>query len=424
MPDEPQPPPAPPGQPAPPGWSLAHRLFFRLVFCYFLLYTLPQWDIGLLPKAAVIWVATHVFDVSGHAATYFMTGSGDTTLAYVENLCFVVLALLGAVVWSLLDRKRKDYATLHAWFRIWMRFTLALILFEYGFAKVLPLQMQVYLPNMVERWGDFSPMGAVWNFIAASKPYEIFAGVSEVLPGLLLLFRRTTCLGAIISLAVMCNVSALNYCYDVPVKLFSTNLILMSFFLIGPDLPRLTRLFFLNRPALPADLNRPALPRRWMRIVARLVWVFATCAILYQMAHGNWTYYASVYLHPDHPPVYGFYEVESFSRNGQETPPLLTDTARWRWLYVQSAESVAVTLMNDKRQYYQAKQEAAKNTLTLSGGQEHSVFTYSWSDTNHLVLRGSMSGDDLEVRLRKVAQSDFPLFNRGFHWINEYPINH
>src|SRR5215467_3593595 len=58
-------------------WSLIHRVAFRFVFCYFVLYCMPNiWH----PIAS--WVAIHVFHLSGERVTYFATGSGDTTLAY------------------------------------------------------------------------------------------------------------------------------------------------------------------------------------------------------------------------------------------------------------------------------------------------------------------------------------------------------
>jgi hypothetical protein len=93
--------------------------------------TLPR-GYGRLWEPLVIWVAMHIFHVSGHAATYFMTGSGDTTLNYVENGCYVILAFLATIVWSLLDRQRANYVTLHSWFRIWIRYTLAGTLFSYA----------------------------------------------------------------------------------------------------------------------------------------------------------------------------------------------------------------------------------------------------------------------------------------------------
>ena len=105
-------------------WSPALRVAFRFVCCYWVLYAMPESGrvsvFGAIPgstfvtryyqqmwHAIVPWVATHVFHVTGHAATYFLTGSGDTTLQYVHNLLYLVVALAGALIWSALDRRRS-----------------------------------------------------------------------------------------------------------------------------------------------------------------------------------------------------------------------------------------------------------------------------------------------------------------------------
>src|SRR5215831_17255359 len=248
-------------------WSLIHRVVFRFVFCYFVLYCMPDTGRASLPGLSFValpytsvlhaiasWVAIHIFHLSGENVTYFRTGSGDTTLAYISNLLFVVFSVVVTLVWSVADRRRPNYRTLHAWLRLLVRYTLAVTLFAYGMAKVVPMQFRSPgLAKLIEPFGEFSPMGVLWNFMGASLPYTILAGSAEVLSGLLLLFRRTTTLGALFSTAVMMNVASLNYCYDVPVKLYSTNLLLMSIFLAAPDLRRLANVFVLNRTAEPAD---------------------------------------------------------------------------------------------------------------------------------------------------------------------------
>jgi len=66
------------------------------------------------------------------------------------------------------------------------------------------------------------------TFMGASTPYNVFTGASEMLAGVLLFFPTTTLLGALLAMAVMTQVVALNFCYDVPVKLFSTHLLAES----------------------------------------------------------------------------------------------------------------------------------------------------------------------------------------------------
>jgi hypothetical protein len=81
------------------------------------------------------WVARTVFHLSGLALVYRRTGSTDTTLDYVQEFCFLILALATTVVWSILDRKRKHYGRLHAWLRLLVRYTLSFTLFTYGLVK-------------------------------------------------------------------------------------------------------------------------------------------------------------------------------------------------------------------------------------------------------------------------------------------------
>lgn len=424
-------------------WSLPLRVLFRFAFCYFLLYSLPETGrvniIGIVPGAAKLigiytswwhrlcpWVGINIFHQSGQAVTYFPTGSGDTTMGYVENFCYLVFALFATLVWSVFDRRREDYAVLHDWFRIWIRYVLAFTLFGYGFAKVFPLQFQPpRFSRLVEPWGDFSPMGALWSFMGASIGYIIFSGLCEVLGGLFLLFRRTALLGALVSFGVLANVAALNYFYDVPVKLYSTNLVLMAVFLMAPDLPRLYRLFVLNRATEPAPMG-PVLPRRWMRIAATCFWIGLVGWQLYNQINGGWQAYKTTYVNPQRPPLFGLYEVETFTRNGKDQPPLLTDATRWRRMIVQFPTALTASLMNDSLQPYTAEYDAVKHTVTLSTAADKTKkypFNYSWTDPDHLVLEGNLAGDAMLVKLRKVDTSKKLLLSRGYHWINEFPFN-
>jgi len=235
------------------AWNLPLRIGFRLVFAYLVLYNLQAVGelipgMGFLSQAytdlwhkIVPWIAIHVFHLSGPVTVFpAVNGSGDTTLDYIQDLCFVVTALVAALVWSVLDRRRGDYRRLHYWLRLSVRYTLAFTLFGYGIAKVIPTQFIFpHFGKLIEPLGDFSPMGLLWYFMGYSTPYIIFSGLAEVTAGALLLFRRTTTLGAMAAFAVLLNVVMLNFCYDVPVKLYSTNLLLMAAFLMAPDLRRL-----------------------------------------------------------------------------------------------------------------------------------------------------------------------------------------
>ncbi len=424
-------------RPEPDRWPLYQRILFRFAFCYFVLYSLPAGGrvspLAMIPGAIYTvklwhaiapWVAIHVFHLTGWITTYFPTGSGDTTLGYIENLCFAVFAAAGAAIWSVADRKRGEYKRLHYWLRVLVRYTLAFTMFSYGFAKIFPLQFQpTNFAGLVEPYGNFSPMGVLWRFMGASLGYTIFAGASEATGGALLLMRRTTTLGAMVCVAVLSNVVALNFFYDVPVKLYSSNLLWMALFLLLPDLRRLANFLALNRPAAAAEWNAPVFSTRWTRIASRVLPILLIGYNLFGQIKGGWQMYRQTYIQPQRPPLYGLYDVETVTRKGKEQPPLLSDLTRWRRIAFEFPGTVAIQFMNDGIAYQRAVYNAAKSTLELSGSHDRATFTYRRVDLDHLMLDGSDNLGPVTIRLSRIDPSHFLLRNRGFHWINEYPFN-
>jgi hypothetical protein len=131
-------------------------------------------------------------------------------------------------------------------------------------------------------------------------------------------------------------------------------------------------------------------------------------------------------VNPPRPPVYGIWEVETFMRNGHEVPPLVTDATRWRRLIADFPGSIAVKTMDDKLRSYGAEYSKTGNTLTLFEGADRSKgykLACTRSDPDHLALDGTIGSDALSLRLRRIDVSKFLLLSRGFHWINEMPLN-
>lgn len=423
VPDGPQPPPAPaePSTPAP--WPPWQRVLFRFASCYFILYTLPTerrfWAYG---PVGHVFGTRWLFQLSMRFwkpidlwfASVLRMSSQDVGLAVVEITALLIISAMAAVIWSLLDRKRAQYVTLHAWLRVWLRYCLAFTLFGYGFTKVFPLQMQVNPVDLVSRWGDLTPFDALWSFMSVSKPYQILCGVLEVAAGLLLLFRRTTPLGAALALAATVNITALDFFYDVPPMFFALHLALISLLLLMPDFSRLAGVFFLNRPAPAADLSRPVFSRGWMCCVARAIWIYAVASVIIGDVVYTALRYKRVFLDPQ-PPLRGLYEVQDFIRNGNDVPALITNRDNWRWFYVYSSNKVASISLTGDSIWYDVKPGPETNILTLVAGTGSNVFEYSWTDTNQLVLRAADGKDPVVVRLRKVDLNSFRVLGHTPH---------
>lgn len=438
-------------------WPLWLRIVFRFVFCYWVLYNLPfplnlsaGIGGGLFPGAGYLisgytwmvhkfvpWVGAHILHLS-RPITYFPTGSGDTTSDYVQLLCVVVFAIIATVVWTLLDKRSKQYRTLHEGLRIYVRYALAFTLFGYGFAKWFHGQFgPTSLTRMAEPYGDFSPMGVLWAFMGASFPYMWFTGLVEVSGGFLLLFRRTVTLGVLVSLAAMLDVALLNYFYDVPVKLFSTNLLLMGVFLLVPDVRRLINVFLLNRTAAPANIAFPWKGRRWMRPTRIVVKTLVILMALYGSTFGIIFAMNKYRGMMKHSPLYGIYNVVASS----QSPAVSNEALQWKTLVFEYPQGMAVFTADDSAWRYGVKIDTAKKQISIMAGfnmaeenghRNHiqkkksepvGVLTYSVPDVNHLVLQGTLEGQPVHMTLYKVDASKFVLKTRSYHWVSEYPFN-
>lgn len=422
--------------PAAEDWGVSKRIVFRFVFSYLFLYNFP-FPVGSIPytgwpaqkyedmwEAVIIWTGKHVLHLP-KPITFFPTGSGDTTSSYVRLFMMAVLAVVATIAWTLFERKHKEYVRLHEWMRIYVRYVLGVTLLSYGLDKVIPNQMIPPLPSqLLERFGDMSPMGLLWSFMGFSIPYMIFAGGVETVGGLLLFTRRTTPLGALVACGAMFNVAMLNYSYDVPVKLYSTNLFLMGVFLLAPDMRRVANVLALNQPAAPVNLKFPlTLRATWMKVTRYAVKAAFVGYILVSLTHGELAEHRDLQKKS---PLYGAYDVEEFSDNGQTLPPLMTDTKRWENVAFDFPTYTQIRMMDGKLEYFHTDFDAAKGIVTFSTGQDKGKkypLTYTRPDPMHVVLLGKLRDDALVVRLKRIDESKFLLISRGFHWINEYPVN-
>src|SRR6202035_958409 len=311
-------------------------------------------------NALVPWVGRHLFHAD---ASVLPNGSGDTTYNYVQVFCFLAIASIATVVWTIRDRKRAHYARLHEGLRIYVRFALAAAMISYGAGKVIKSQFpDPSLDRLLQPYGDASPMGLVWTFMGSSTAYTFFAGAAEMIGGLLLTVRRTTLLGALVSLGVLSNIVALNFCYDIPVKLYSSHLLAMAVFLIVPDLRRLVDLLVLGRGVEPVAIQ-PLFRRLWLRRGALVLRTFIV--LVYTAFLLNTTYQDNRTYSQRDPkaPLHGLWNVDEIAIDGQNRPPLVTDRERWRRVIFDVPGMMAVQLMSDSRERYVLKLD--KGTMTL-----------------------------------------------------------
>jgi len=419
-------------------WSLLKKLAFRFFFLYFILYiffnpngVLPYidnlygWYITPFHGIAAL-IGKHILNLSQPVST-FTNGSGDTTYDNIIILFIVFLSIIGGIIWSASDRRTASYGKLFYWLTVVIRYYVAITMLSYGFYKIIKLQFPfLSLGALIEPYGNSSPMGLAWNFMGYSTGYNYFTGIAELSCGLLLFFRHTSTLGAIVTVVVAGNIMAINYCFDVPVKLLSTSLVLMALFLLSKDICRLINFFFLNKPAAPSDLSPHRFRKRWKNItLITLKWGLIIYTVVFDL-------YGAVQAEKQYgskapkPPLYGLYDVKTFIVNKDTLKPLTTDTVRWSKLAISYPGNVLIKFMNDSTNYFAFNVDTVKKKIVMNKYTDTAhkyLLTYEQPKKDSLVIWGMFRKDSIKVNLSRRDAGKFLLVRRGFHWINEYPFN-
>lgn len=379
------------------------------------------WGAVLTPLTT--WTGAAVFGVEAVPA---VTGSGDQTFNYVQLFTTAMLALVAGTVWWLRGRTRQVSPRVFDVSRTIARFYLATILLTYGWVKVFPLQFPAPGPDrFILPYGDSSPMGLAWTFLGASAAYQIFGGLMELIGGYLLFWRRTSLVGALFAAAVMTNVMAINYFYDVPVKLFSTHLLMAAIFIMAPDLPRLVGLFGFNLPTRPR-IEKPF----WASGRRRLIAVMALHLILVGMVtNRNVTNNlerarSSGYLAAQST-YYGVYRVESFERAGV-VDRANEDDVRWTRVGINPPFVATVQWASGVAERMRISLDEEARTISFfDRGEDPPTapqFQMTRLDGGGLRLEGTLEGEPTIIVLARSEQAPL-LVERGFHWINEFPLN-
>lgn len=368
------------------------------------------------------WTGRHLFHLSGPIKPNSFV---DTHYLYLVLLCVAVVSAVITLAWLLADWPGRTVPRVYALMRVWIRYSLAYMVLIYAMDKVFRLQFGFpSLLRLIEPYGDSSPMALMWTFIGYSGFFTVFSGLAEVAGAVLLLFRRTTPLGALTLTVVMANVALMDFCYDVSVKMLALHFLIMSVFLLAHDADRLLNVLAFNRPA-PADELGSLVPANASPRTRGVLMVVKVLIVLYTIVPApirTYKTFRAVGPFAPRPPLYGLYEVESFTVNGVERPLLITDGSLWRYVVVQAPTEVVAKTMDNTLIKYQAKYDPATRSLLMhrqDAGSPVENLVLSPAAQGSFTVTGQLGASQLAVKLRQVDVSKFILVNRGFHWINE-----
>ncbi|QIS14344.1 DoxX family protein [Nocardia arthritidis] len=426
-----------------PTWNPLTRIAFRFTFAYFGLFCVlfaqilfafagiaTQW----LPMDLTIWQMKTLEPVTewvgrtvfGADVVLRFNGSGDQAAIWVFVFDILVAAVIVTAVWTLLDRRRTEYARLHGWFLTFLRLCLGGQLLLYGFAKLIPIQMPYPpLTTLLSPYGEQHLTGVLWNQVGSVPVYQSLLGAAEVTAGLLLFLPRTATAGALLGMVSMAQVWILNMTFDVPVKILSFHMLLLSLVLLAPQARRLANILVLERPSEPATQPRLFSGRRANRIAA-VVQVALGIWIAAGFAQAEWKNLYEGGLRTPKPALYGIWNVTDFSIDGHDVPPLVTDESRWRRLVFDIENFAAFQRMDDSFVPLRAAVDTEAHTVALSNlprtsnVQPHKLadLTFDRPAPDRLTLHGDLNGHPVTIALRQFDLNSLPLKGPGFHWIH------
>ena len=390
---------------------------YVISYVYLFMFTSQFSPLEGIYKNGVLWLCNNIFK-SQQLEYIRITGSGDTTLDYWVVVVNMIFAAGVAIIIILTDKKHRTYKDVYWFTVVVVRYYVAMIMLSYGFSKLHNGQFPANsIDRLEEKVGDMSPMGLVWTMMGASTGYTFVSGLLETFGGLLLFFRRTKTFGALFTMTIMINVALLNFFYDVPVKIFSSHIVLFCIFIVSGDAIALYRFFILHQPSQLRFHQRNS-NKRWKRRTLTALKIFVLCFLILNSL-------PSLFYKPPAASLEGTYTVEKFIISNNELSYCNNDSIGWKKILISSPGWTDIILNNDSTKTFQTVLDTRKKTFILRTPHWDNTYAYLHYNVqkDYTFFTGKIGQDLVRIKTVRKRKEDYRLNKRGFHWINEYPFN-
>lgn len=418
------------------------RVFWRYFFLFFLFYIVPD-DLGHgftndffdLPfwDKPVVWLGENLlnwkFDLENLYRGY------DSKYQLSKVILLLILAVICTSIWLFIDKLvKKEYDNfLKIFFQTILRYHIAIIMMSYGLAKVFMLQFgTIDIDTMESKIGDAGGMSFMWNFMSYSKLVVMFSGWIELIGAILLFFRKTTFLGAIMLFGVMLGVVVMDIGYDVSVTIYAMFLFLMILILLSSQFKSLLSFIVLNKSSSPEPyihLFRDNKFKKWalglkVLILLLVVYLHTTEQIeTYNMQNTNKNAWFS-----------GKHTVETFVLNNDTISIQDTDNPKlWKKITFNGTsylpESFVITKVNknERNERFNFEIDSTAGTISykpfISRYESRNdkepdsviawnIFSYKKMDDKKYVIEGIYNEDTIQVTTKIKLFEDYTLIKR------------
>ncbi len=344
-------------------------------------------------------------------STYDGLLHSDSVAMYVLCLFLVFISLSSAAIWTYFAKGEVTQKTKYI-FIVFLRHYLALTLLKYGFDKIFLNQFQDPEANLLyTKLGLMNPDILYWSSMGTSPEYSIFTGLMEVVPAILLLFRRTAFAGSLMALFVLMNVVMINFGFDITVKLYSLFLLLLSFLLIFSDRQKLFDVFGLRigTTQTPLESANAFSPRKQgIKTTTFVLLVFLLESV-------------SPYLRNQDPGGFDLMNLNGawlVTKQEHQYHDVWVAQNDIRRVFFHSKGYFIVENFDGTMQDCSAAMSEDSKSLILKKEKEIPERTFEIE----LLKNGtelSLSNNDVRLTATRVSLEDLPLRQRTFHWTSE-----
>lgn len=420
------------------GWKIYEKIAIRTALIYAVISTIPftpefylqDFDAGFnVNSYAFRWLDV----ISQNKPWFFASQEGKN---YTGWFITVLVCFAAGFIWNVVGKNRKNFESLYYWFYVAARYGIALRMSWFAWAKVFPVQMPFpTISQLNTNLGDFTPGKLYWLTTGVSPFFEVFAGVFELIATLLIIFRRTTTLGAIMMVSILLPIWFVNIGYDAGVELTSLHILSLSLLLLVRDSKRFWEILIEHKAVALTYIPKIVFPDQWKN-TARLVLKGSFIALfIFYRGFGYGNLYASgksfkLPLDSGLTGTNGLYSVCEFKVNNQTIPSIPGDTTRWQNVVFEKFNSISVKIdkpfkLNTKnsirtteyygnigRYYYGYKADTVNKIFTLSNRADTTsklILHYEQPNNTQFVLSGiNERKDSIYVVLKKI-QKKYPL---------------
>ncbi len=339
----------------------------------------------------------------------------DSISLFILLLWLLALSILTVLLLSLFRKGKEWQLRLAGMVNSLAIFYVSLILMKYGMDKVFKNQFYLPEPNTL-----YAPIGSVskgflyWTSMGTSYGYNLFLGSVEILASLFLLIRKTRLAGLLLSTGILLNIVAVNFGFDISVKVFSLFLLFLVFFLLQPYGRSLFFYFFRQEQTrVPGS----SMERKPGFLKMLLPWLAAGLII----AESLYPFITTGRFNGDRAPgpfLHGAYTVTRAVAGSDTLGPASSPVKRF---FIHSKGYLVYEDQDEKFIYYTLEYDKGGQLLWLTGnGRTRWRMPFSYDAANGiLVLSIPVGNREYLLTGKSLDWKNLPLLQERFHWMTD-----